>query len=641
MHKNGLFFLRTILINSLILTLQFNLISNSLALESQVLNINESIPEENNHIKAQFNFKNEDSALFFKYEFSTLPSNLITTFRIEFDIYGTNISNYKVLCTNVEESLSDSEIISTLSNIKLLDSACINGFKRDGYYDGITRLDNSSKVLAIMLQNTNNVQFSGRLNLRINERILEIDELQPNDKETYTLVPYLINLLSFRQISVSKVLFYSNSRNLQMLYAGNTVYPTGLFSGYILSVYTNPNQIRQKYHNAKIMTLIVNPSEINTNEDFQFEVKLFNSNYLLDYYVSSNSVGRPLNRPLLINMTECDNPYYVIFNYNQKETKKTLIIDQIYGKFKSLSVAYNFTKKTWDEMIINDMNKVDLNERQYNFPENAKAHIDVYKIECSLPIMFNFYYIDETQLISKLNYGDTNIITLKPYQIETIPFFTELVNPKVTIEIYNPIDSPTVVIKTIDENVYQSNTLIETIVSNSGKGITIKERSGSSDTRIIIKVGYPNNQWSNTDDPNVKYNQYLDLYAFTFPMDNSKYNYTYAMLKTSGTDEDDNVKYCFSINIGLPLAPSSENCYRVASDNPYTLKVYNPLNMYKDYSYDDNLPIYVTFKTETKPISFNIRVDLNTYNTTIRNILGISNKLNIKENVYLVGRRMK
>ena len=32
-------------------------------------------------------------------------------------------------------------------------------------------------------------------------------------------------------------------------------------------------------------------------------------------------------------------------------------------------------------------------------------------------------------------------------------------------------------------------------------------------------------------------------------MDNSKYNYTYAMLKTSGTDEDDNVKYCFSINI--------------------------------------------------------------------------------------------
>ena len=509
MHKNGLFFLRTILINSLILTLQFNLISNSLALESQVLNINESIPEENNHIKAEFNFENEDSALFFKYEFSTLPSNLITTFRIEFDIYGTNISNYKVLCTNVKESLSDSEIISTLSNIKLLDSACINGFKRDGYYDGITRLDNSSKVLAIMLQNTNNVQFSGRLNLRINERILEIDELQPNDKETYTLVPYLINLLSFRQISVSKVLFYSNSRNLQMLYAGNTVYPTGLFSGYILSVYTNPNQIRQKYHNAKIMTLIVNPSEINTNEDFQFEVKLFNSNYLLDYYVSSNSVGRPLNRPLLINMTECDNPYYVIFNYNQKETKKTLIIDQIYGKFKSLSVAYNFTKKTWDEMIINDMNKVDLNERQYNFPENAKAHIDVYKIECSLPLMFNFYYIDETQLISKLNYGDTNIITLKPYQIETIPFFEDIVNPIVTIEIYNQIDSPTVVIKNIDENVYQSNTLIETIVSNSGKGITIKERSGSSDTRIIIKVGYPNNQWSNTDDPNVKYNQYL------------------------------------------------------------------------------------------------------------------------------------
>ena len=47
-------------------------------------------------------------------------------------------------------------------------------------------------------------------------------------------------------------------------------------------------------------------------------------------------------------MTECTSPYYVILNYNQQESSKTLIIDQIYGKLSSISVASKFTKTTWD-----------------------------------------------------------------------------------------------------------------------------------------------------------------------------------------------------------------------------------------------------------------------------------------------------
>jgi hypothetical protein len=93
-----------------------------------------------------------------------------------------------------------------------------------------------------------------------------------------------------------------------MLYAGSNPYPDKLFSGNILNVYTNPNMIRQKYHNAQVMTLVVNPrvsTNIDLNEDFQFEVKQFESSYLLDFYVSSNTEGRKMNRHLLINMTEC------------------------------------------------------------------------------------------------------------------------------------------------------------------------------------------------------------------------------------------------------------------------------------------------------------------------------------------------
>ena len=122
-----------------------------------------------------------------------------------------------------------------------------------------------------------------------------------------------------------------------MFYPSSKPNPEKLFAGNILSVYTNPNMIRQKYQNATIMTLIMDPSE-NTEEkleeDFQFEVKLFESNYLLDYYVSTNSEGRTLKKPLLINMTECTNPYYVILNYNRAEDKKSLILDNILCNIK-------------------------------------------------------------------------------------------------------------------------------------------------------------------------------------------------------------------------------------------------------------------------------------------------------------------
>ena len=155
-----------------------------------------------------------------------------------------------------------------------------------------------------------------------------------------------------------------------MLYAGSNKYPTKLFEGNILSVYTNPNMVRQKYQNASKMTVLVEPLGLNPrdkSEEFQFEIKLFPSNYL-DYYVSSYSEGRTLNKPLLINMTECTDPYYVILNYNSPEVERNLVLDQIYGKIKSLSIANNFTKNTWDEMINNDMKEVNIIERKFQLP---------------------------------------------------------------------------------------------------------------------------------------------------------------------------------------------------------------------------------------------------------------------------------
>ena len=438
-----LIFLFILLINAFIPSYTTNLKPESINAET-VTKIDQAIQGNTDHKKAEYDFTTTDTEKnrYFKYIAASQPSSLITTFRIVFDSYSTDISNYNVLCTNVDTNKDDSYIITTLKNLQMKDSACINGFKRHGHYDGIARLDKDKTVLAIMIQeNKSGLKFTGRVNLRITERVLKTDESKPSEDETYTLVPYSITVSSFREKDASKILFYSYSRNLQMFYSGSSSFPNKLFSGNILSVYTNPNMVRQKYHNANIMTLLVNPSGFgsnNLNEDFHFEVKLFKSDYSLDYFVSSNGEGRPLNKPLLINMTECSNPYYAILNYNREEGKKVLILDQIYGKLKSLSVAYNFTQNTWDEMIKNDMNEITIEEMKYHLPENSVAHIDVYKIECELPLMFNFYYTNEADLISNMNYGDINIFTLPAYESINVPFFQDVISPEIIIELFNP-----------------------------------------------------------------------------------------------------------------------------------------------------------------------------------------------------------
>ena len=632
-----LIFLHILLINAFIPSNATHLKSESLNAET-VIKIDQNIQGNTDHKKAEYDITTTDTEKnkYFKYIATSQPSTLITTFRIVFDSYSTDISNYKVLCVNVDSSKDDSYIITTLKNLQMKDSACINGFKRHGHYDGIVRLDKDKTVLAIMLQeNKSGLKFTGRVNVRITERVLKPDESKAKEDETYTLVPYSITVSSFRdKDDTSKILFYSYSRNLQMFYAGNDPFPDSLFSGNILSVYTNPNMVRQKYHNANIMTLLVSPSGFGSNdlnEDFQFEVKLYKTDFLLDYYVSSNSEGRPKNKPLLINMTECTNPYYVILNYNLEEGKKVLILDQIYGKLKALSVAYNFTQNTWDEMIKNDMNEIAIEEMKYHLPENSLTHIDVYKIECELPLMFNFYYTDEADLISKMNYGDINIFTLPAYESVNVPFFDDVISPEIVIELFNPYNEPIVVIKAQDETMYQSNSLIKLSPMTIPNGITFKERAGLSDTRIILKVGYSNAHWKDTEDDYVQYNEQFKVYSFRFPTDPSMYNYTFAFLKTSGTNKEDNLKYCFNTNIGAALKPSSENCYRVSKDNSYTLKVFNPLIMYKDYDYDEKFQYYVTFRNETEAISFEVKTDLRKYDTTSRSFSGISNKITLSD----------
>jgi len=625
-----LFILTIVLISVISKYNEFNLEQNSLKDET-IHNINEEVLDSLDYKKAEFKSQATDTNHYFKYDITDMPTSKISAFRIEFDQFSDLAKEkYNVYCTSVSSSTSDSELISTLKQLDDSKSSCVGGFSDFGRYDGIVKHDGTKLKVAIMLISNAGIQFTGRLFFRTVERILDTGETKPMDAETYSLIPYTVNVTKFRELSKSKILFYSYTRELQMYYVEtSSPYPEKLFSGNIMSVFTNPNMVRQKYHGASTMILLTSPfgAYEMVGEPFKYQVILFDSNYLLDYFVSSNENGRPIQSPLLINMTECTNPYYVILNYNRQESSKILVLDQIYGKLSSLSVATKFTKTTWEQMLEKDLEPVDIKLRKYILPSNSRTHIDVYKIECELPLMLNFYYTEDSGLIPKMNYGDVNIFTLKPYETVNIPFFKDVILPKVIIEIYNPNTKPIVIVEVQEETVYQKNTLIEVTPMTLEEGINIKERGGLNDTRIIVKIGYSSSGWIDTSNEYIKYNSEYETYLFEFPNGQNRYNFTYADLITSGTNPDDNVKYCITTNIGAALKPSSENCYRVSQSNSYTLKVYNPLVMYKDYEYDSELSYYVTFKLVTAVERFDVKTDMHKYDTTVRNYEGINNKI--------------
>ena len=119
------------------------------------------------------------------------------------------------------------------------------------------------------------------------EKILGTSEEMPNCRESYSMVPVTINIPTFRE-AASKILFYSSTWVLQMYETiSNNYAPTKLFSGNILNVYTYPNQVRQKYHESSIMTLLDNSygfksEEGKLKETFKLEVRLLDSTYLFD-----------------------------------------------------------------------------------------------------------------------------------------------------------------------------------------------------------------------------------------------------------------------------------------------------------------------------------------------------------------------
>ena len=588
--------------------------------------ITEDVTGYTGYKKAEFS-QDGTSIYYFKHTITFESKSKVTSFRFLFDQFDSNFKNSKIFCTTVDSSTSDAQLKTTLDGLTENLSSCIGDFSEDessGIYDGIIKLTPNKLKLGIILKLNIDTDFSARIYLRTAEEILETKEQEKILDQSISLVPNTLVISDFRNLA-SKILFYSYTRELQMYYVeGTEPYPEKLFSGNILMVYTNPNQVRQKYKNANTMVLLTRPfSKVEpVSEEFHFQVKFYASSYLLDYFVSNSLSGRTKNAPLSINMTECAYPYYVVLNYNAKEKKIPLFIDQIYGKIRYLSVAPSFTRSKWESMIIYDMQEINISQRYYELPAYQESHIDVYKIECQLPLLLNFYYYEEQASIPKLDYGHIAIINTKAYQTYTLPFAQGISNPIVAIEVFNPVKSPFLI---VDDEIISKNSLIKKVYISTSNPIVLKERNGDSNTRVIVKVGYQilGSDWEKKTD-NIYYNTNLNLFVFYFPNDLKKLNYTYANLETIGTKDGDNIKYCYSTNIGAPILPSAENCFRVSLNNSYTLKVLNPLVMHRDYDFDNDIGYYVAIKPVVLTEKMDVKETLFTYDTFIRNLEGES-----------------
>ena len=159
------------------------------------------------------------------------------------------------------------------------------------------------------------------------------------------------------------------------------------------------------------------------------------------------------------------------------------------------------------------------------------------------------------------------------------------------------------------------------------------DRSSSLSTRIIFKFGYVaesifsdigNDIYQNKDVDG----RNLNLYAYKYDSSPRGLNYTGVDFEISTSE--DNIKFCYSTNIGTYITPSITNCFRVGKNNPYTISTKNPFVMHRNYYYEDTSNnYYVGFRTIELNKNIVIKPKPLSYDTTLRNLEDIKNKITI------------
>ena len=92
-----------------------------------------------------------------------------------------------------------------------------------------------------------------------------------------------------------------------------------------------------------------------------------------------------------------------------------------------------------------------------------------------------------------------------------------------------------------------------------------------------MNPGIQNRIYSNYNDEN----RSINLFGYIYDQTKTKLNYTGIDFEVTTTE--DNVKFCYSTNLGTFINPSLQNCYRVGKLNSYTIPTLNTLVRYKKF----------------------------------------------------------
>ena len=591
-------------------------------------------------------FSSISSGNYLYYDFINKPIGNVASLRI----YTNSAKVNKVWCVFVSNSSTNEEMIIEVNKAVLEETSfCIGEIQEYGYeYNALINANykegNNRLLIKVMYGEEEELKVEEdeiTINLKITGTKFGKNEGKFGINEKYSTIPYVLDLLEIRNSKeeyISKILLYSNTREMEMFYIDiNESTPVSLFTGNIMLVYTNEELVYQKYHGATTMILISDAlSSIDRTiigEQYRFMVKFFNSAANINYFLSSNPEGRPLNSQTTIEMTSCSQPYYYIMNYNKVEEQRKLHIDTIFGEKQSIKMVSSLNYDDWDKLISN-MEELDGDEIILN---QSKYHFDVIEVKCNLPLLLNLFYVDPTSTkVTDLELGDILILSLEKGQEQQLEFkqgqnqiyvynfniFKEK-NQKPNIEIiFNGGES-----LEINENgVYTKYFLTEMpkiLIKN-------KENSGNINTRIIFKYGQPieqtfekiqNGIYSNLNDKSRTDN----LFSYIYDQTSSKLNFKGVDFEVQTTE--DNVKFCYNTNLGTFLIPSLQNCYIVGKKNPYTISTLNPLVMYRDYYSEEHMNYYVGFRTVDINQNITIVPKSIRYDTTERIFEGVKNKI--------------
>ena len=606
-------------------------------------------PAESNIVTQSFN-KNNYNYLY--YDFTNSPVGDVASLKIinEGDV---DITITKVICGFTAPGSTDEAMLDTINRVPREGTNLCqgNGKKDSSGYNAIINAENvkgNNKRLLIMIQygfgDDNEDKDSLKdetIPLRINLRITGFDVSQAkdyNENEANVLVPYVLDLKKIRGDEttanyISKVLIYSSKRELEMYHLKDGT-PTQLFSGNILLVYTNELVVKEKYHGATTMILLTESlfkdSSIIIGESFRFKTYFFKSDNTMNYFVSSDPDGRPINIPTIMELPSCDKPYYYILNYHYPEKRDlTLHIDQIYGEIATKKIATVLNKEDWYDLV-DSMEEFYENEYLLNKKDNY--HMDVIEATCTIPSLLNIYYTDdENPILTGIGPGDASIINLSPNEEKDFQLQTSVRTGYTIVYTFNVLlenDVPNIGITFPgNETIYAKQNGVYIKKSEKEYSTIIvknEEIGGSSKTRVIFKYGYEiEDKFEPIINDLYHLNETFNLFGYVFKTDDNWLNYTSISFLVSTMEE--NVKFCYSTNLGLFMEPSLQDCYRVGIANTYTITVLNPYLMFKDYKTvsDEIMKYYVGFKTVERGQNITITPTLNNYTTKNRNLENI------------------